>query len=311
MGKSKRNEKSKARKFGVSSAPGQVESHLHKLGLKIKDMRGDGNCLFRALCDQYEGSPSNHSIYRAKVCDYMEEHPQDFAPFIPDDSLEHHLKLMRQDGTYGGNLELVAFSKIFHVLICIYQDDGLILTIDASEGDTGKKRTIHIAYHSFEHYSSVRPVDGPNDGVFEMEKPSQNSVAELQDDSEELPEWKLKHIVTSTGVSDAQTIQQTLKDAHYDIDQTIEKLITLSVKDKEEELPVSKEPKPEPEVDKEPEIEKKTERRLTSREQKARKKKERKAKKMNRSGESKTEKDIEVEKATIKVPSTGLKVLSI
>ena len=30
-------------------------------------MRGDGNCLFRSVCDQIEGHPNNHDFYRSEA----------------------------------------------------------------------------------------------------------------------------------------------------------------------------------------------------------------------------------------------------
>eukprot|EP01127_Copromyxa_protea_P015192 TRINITY_DN4332_c0_g1_i1.p1 TRINITY_DN4332_c0_g1~~TRINITY_DN4332_c0_g1_i1.p1 ORF type:complete len:121 (-),score=16.31 TRINITY_DN4332_c0_g1_i1:60-422(-) len=58
---------------------------LEAIGLTIKDVAGDGNCLFRAMADQMTGDPSLHSSYRSGVCDFLAKNRQDYEPFIEDD----------------------------------------------------------------------------------------------------------------------------------------------------------------------------------------------------------------------------------
>lgn len=89
---------------------------LALIGLTIKDVAGDGNCMFRyvstrfyhraaakngyqdrtdhniehflqcrALADQLEGEPNKHDTYRQRICDFMERQQEDFAPFVEDD----------------------------------------------------------------------------------------------------------------------------------------------------------------------------------------------------------------------------------
>ena len=40
---------------------------LAELNLKMKIMQGDGNCLFRSICDQIEGTEKNHKKYRKLI----------------------------------------------------------------------------------------------------------------------------------------------------------------------------------------------------------------------------------------------------
>jgi OTU domain-containing protein 3 len=77
-------------------------NQLLKLGLQLRDITGDGNCLFRyyvcqilktkffnnsskffrALSDQMEGDETHHLEYRKKVCIYMRQNREEFEPFI-------------------------------------------------------------------------------------------------------------------------------------------------------------------------------------------------------------------------------------
>jgi hypothetical protein len=91
-------------------------------------MNSDGNCLFRSLSDQLNGDHGNgHAELRTEVCDYMKENKDDFTLFLVMDQndegdnkddedapdFESYIKGMRQDGEWGGNLELVAAARIY------------------------------------------------------------------------------------------------------------------------------------------------------------------------------------------------------
>lgn len=76
-----------------------LSDQLRALGLYAAPTLGDGNCLFRALSDQYYGSPSQHLKLREEICNWMEGHKQRYAPFVDDDrGLDVHLRCMRQPG---------------------------------------------------------------------------------------------------------------------------------------------------------------------------------------------------------------------
>ncbi|KAI8985832.1 hypothetical protein BDB01DRAFT_786485 [Pilobolus umbonatus] len=145
---------------------GSLENELRKLNLRTKDVAGDGNCLFRALSDQYHGKESNHKEIRQEICQYLREHEEEYKYFVEDDqTFEHHVDLMSQNATFGGNMELVAFAKLKKVDIKVYQP-GMIYVIqgteeeDQTEVEESNKHVLHIAYHSWEHYSSIDTLDG-------------------------------------------------------------------------------------------------------------------------------------------------------
>ncbi|KAJ2663125.1 2-oxoglutarate dehydrogenase E1 component [Coemansia sp. RSA 1199] len=149
---------------------------LKRSGLYCKDMTGDGNCLFRALADQVDGTPDTHLRHRESVCDYMHQHTDDFAPFV--DSAQPYVRYvsnMRRPGEYGGNLELVAFARNYRVDIKVYQLGGTVFVISGappSKPDDPHRSMppVHIAYHSYEHYSSVRNKHGPHEGLPEVKE---------------------------------------------------------------------------------------------------------------------------------------------
>ncbi|KAJ2227716.1 substrate-specific activator of APC-dependent proteolysis [Coemansia sp. RSA 485] len=148
---------------------------LRPNGLYCKDIAGDGNCLFRSLADQTDGTPDTHSKLRQAVCDYMERHVDEFAPFMDETcSLPDYINNMRHLGTYGGNMELVAFARNFRVDIKVYQT-GSVFVISGAPSNMPNDQlrsmpTVHVAYHSYEHYSSVRNIGGPHTGLPEIKE---------------------------------------------------------------------------------------------------------------------------------------------
>ena len=68
----------------------------------MKQIGGDGNCLFRSIADQLEGKQKNHEFYRKEAVKYIKDHPDDFASFVDDQDLAKYCKKLAKDGTWGG-----------------------------------------------------------------------------------------------------------------------------------------------------------------------------------------------------------------
>jgi OTU domain-containing protein 3 len=156
---------------------------LSKLGLELRDITGDGNCLFRALSDQIDGNETNHLLYRKQVCEYMRKNRGDFEPFVVGlvDEIEHrkrggdsgnidkklepfekYVSYLEQATTYGGNDALVAFSKLHEVDIYLHQIDQPIWRVNGAFLNAKNIKQLHLSYHNGEHYSSVRRIGDLN-----------------------------------------------------------------------------------------------------------------------------------------------------
>ncbi|KAG2125763.1 hypothetical protein DEU56DRAFT_824268 [Suillus clintonianus] len=176
-----------------------LTEQLRLQGLYAAQTVGDGNCLFRALCDQFYGSPSQHLQLRKDICDWIESHAHRYQPFCEDErGLSAHLRCMREQGTYGGHLELSAFAHFARRNVKVIQP-GLVYVIEWKAGaesdeqsssqdnerDTRRKKrqqqrdemmndsqesegTIYVAYHDWEHFSSIRNLRGPHAGLPEV-----------------------------------------------------------------------------------------------------------------------------------------------
>ena len=138
-------------------------SFLAEIGLVIKYMDGDGNCLFRSLADQLTGKQDNHLVFRFKVISYVETHRDHFMLFMEDDEdFDDYVSRMKTTREWGGHQELYAASQTFRVNIVVHQADytqapRFVLQCEEATRD------IHLSYHGDCHYNSVRSaqdVDG-------------------------------------------------------------------------------------------------------------------------------------------------------
>ena len=135
-----------------------------------------GNCLFYALSDQIYGHQGEHANIRAAVIEYMRQNANDFKYFIPvigggrrnpkrknvgalsgpiscanptedavNQKFEAYLLDMARNGTYGDNLEIVAFAKAFSTNVRIYQAHDPLMIYAAD--DWTALPVAHIAHH--------------------------------------------------------------------------------------------------------------------------------------------------------------------
>ncbi|PLW18826.1 hypothetical protein PCANC_06636 [Puccinia coronata f. sp. avenae] len=176
----------------------RLKDQLTQMGFYAVNTLGDGNCLFRALSDQLYGTPNRHLEIRQQVCLYLAQHESRYKAFVDmdeEESWESHLQLMAKQGTYGGHLELSAFAN-FHrrpikiiqpgmVYVISYEDEspsgssankakGKQLLVakgkgkrpdDSASAVSSSETPVYLVYHQWEHYSSVRNLDGPHSGI--------------------------------------------------------------------------------------------------------------------------------------------------
>jgi OTU domain-containing protein 3 len=77
-----------------------LNEQLSFLGLKIHPVTADGNCFYSAVADQLEGNEEAHGKSRHLAVDYIQDHREEFEPFVEDEvSFDEYCKTMWDDGT--------------------------------------------------------------------------------------------------------------------------------------------------------------------------------------------------------------------
>ncbi|XP_043086248.1 OTU domain-containing protein 3 [Puntigrus tetrazona] len=159
-------------------------NQLQALGLKLREVPGDGNCLFRALGDQLEGHSRGHLRLRQETVQYMTEHRQDFEPFVEDDvPFTQHLSNLSQQGTFAGNDAIVAFARSQQLKVVIHQLNAPLWEINGTEKPSC--RELHIAYRYGDHYDSVRKIGDNSENPAHLRIESLNNSRRFGDGQKE------------------------------------------------------------------------------------------------------------------------------
>ncbi|KHJ88675.1 OTU-like cysteine protease [Oesophagostomum dentatum] len=134
-------------------------------GFEIKQVRGDGSCMFRAVADQLYADQEMHGEVRRLCMDYMARNRDHFAPFVAED-FSSYIARKRRPGQHGNHVELQAISEMFARPIEIYEYSEnprniFYPTINALEVHA----PIRLSYHGSSHYNSVVDPFAPAVGV--------------------------------------------------------------------------------------------------------------------------------------------------
>ncbi|KAM6108786.1 OTU domain-containing protein 3 isoform 1-T1 [Pterocles gutturalis] len=214
------------------SGGGGLARQLRALGLKLREVPGDGNCLFRALGDQLEGHSRNHLRHRQETVDYMIKQREDFEPFVEDDvPFEKHVTNLAKPGTFAGNDAIVAFARNNQMNVVIHQLNAPLWQIRGT--DKNNVRELHIAYRYGEHYDSVRRIDDDSEApaYLQMEmlcKNDSNKEEEVkpqkgnsEDEIEVGMEDAIEKVCDATGCSDIELVSRILEMEDYNIESAI------------------------------------------------------------------------------------------
>lgn len=84
----------------------RLEDQIRPLELAIRDVMGDGNCLFRAVSCALHGNENQHMAIRQATVRFMKQHPDNFAPFVEDDMTFDDVRVTRRAVLHTETLSL-------------------------------------------------------------------------------------------------------------------------------------------------------------------------------------------------------------
>ncbi|KAF2739034.1 cysteine proteinase [Polyplosphaeria fusca] len=161
---------------------GHQKEHLTLRDATIEHMRVNAEVYRQYMTINTSGrrNPKRKVAALAPICtlegdDYSDEELQK--------QFDMHLEKMGQAGEWADNMEVVAFASALDVHVRLWQadycytfsprDDAIRtttlahLSIDDKEF-VDRRPILNIAYHTWEHYSSVRNINGPHSGLPEV-----------------------------------------------------------------------------------------------------------------------------------------------
>jgi len=132
-------------------------------GNTINDMDSDGNCLFRSLSDQlYHDNGRKYDLVRHDICEFLSSNKEEFAAFLlmnDDDEdvldIDEYIEKMREDGEWGGNVEVVVASRIYKRNIVVfsfeYSNGALSIVCEDKDKKEDGSSDLLLSYHGESH----------------------------------------------------------------------------------------------------------------------------------------------------------------
>lgn len=163
-----------------------IKETCDKLGVQIHEIPPDGHCLFSAVADQLAilnilpPNQANYVTVRAAASNFIYTHPDDFLPFLPSafgedgvgatsagfmtpQQFEQYCMTIKDTGTWGGEPEILALSRVYNVPIHVVQG-GVPRIVEHNPGPSPRpfSQVVRISFHRRmyglgEHYNSLRP----------------------------------------------------------------------------------------------------------------------------------------------------------
>lgn len=137
---------------------------LRKRGLRLEDIEGDGNCLFRSVSDQLFGNQNRHLDLRRVCASFMSEEKdrlQHFLDVDEDMEFDDYVQWIAKDGNWAGYFELYCLCQLLKTDFKLVLKDGSLIPIQHFHSP----KCLVLAFHEDEangipeHYSSVRLID--------------------------------------------------------------------------------------------------------------------------------------------------------
>ncbi|CAG8904082.1 unnamed protein product [Penicillium egyptiacum] len=195
---------------------------LQERGLYALPTEGDGNCLYYSLSDQLYGDTHHADEIRQLLANHMASNKDYFMQFVvaeggerrrpkraaasayatrsadvsapTKEDMERRFQEMiattRRNGEWGSSEHLQAFCQAFKVDLNVYTMDGVSVFQDVNALPTQPRDVLHVAFHDFKHYSSVRNVGGKHEGLLTKLKPFQPIKEEETIKPEVIPDSK-------------------------------------------------------------------------------------------------------------------------
>lgn len=132
--------------------------------LKLEDIDGDGNCLFRAVSDQLFGNQNRHVDLRLRCAEFMgaeKDRLQHFLDVDDDMKFDDYVEWIAVNGNWAGYFEIYCMCQLFKINFRLVLKDGSLIPMQHFE----MARSLVLAFHEDEangipeHYSSVRYIN--------------------------------------------------------------------------------------------------------------------------------------------------------
>lgn len=177
---------------------------LRAKGLRIVDMRPDGNCLFRALAHVVWNDAERHNGMRACIMQKLVRDRDYFSQFVAED-FARYVRRKSRDGVHGNHLELQAAAELFgrHIEVYSYSPDptAVIECMWSNANIHSMPNPIRVSFHRGCHYNAV--VSATDSKVQKFAPPVQDHAAWRQTTDTVATEDELERAVLALSLVEA------------------------------------------------------------------------------------------------------------
>ncbi|XP_063439788.1 uncharacterized protein LOC134721036 [Mytilus trossulus] len=146
-----------------------LQSIAEKHGLVVRNIAGDGNCMFHAVIDQLRIAGDftfNKDTLRSKSVEYLRENPcqedgSHLMCFLSTESWEEYLIRMNRDGEWGDHMILNAITEVIGRTVTVLNNSESVTHLFPHTVSLSDEVTLDSVYlgHVGMHYVSLRPKD--------------------------------------------------------------------------------------------------------------------------------------------------------
>ena len=112
--------------------------------------------MFRALVRRAFDDNERYDELRDAIWDFILARRNTFSSFVENEDVEVYIQSMRQDGKYGGEIEIIAFSMMLQISVRIY-DQEFSLDTHLQYENVNPTRRINLRYYEDDlHYNGLR-----------------------------------------------------------------------------------------------------------------------------------------------------------
>ena len=144
----------------TDSERGQKRSRLNKPS-KIQNIKGDGNCFFRALSAEVCGSEDSHSALRQYITSLMTDttYEKVFSDYIGED-VKTYLERSRMatEGIWASEVEISVAATLLQTEICVFHDNKWYSYQPVMVLPLGFKTSNNMAIYLINHHSHFERV---------------------------------------------------------------------------------------------------------------------------------------------------------
>ncbi|KAM1059679.1 hypothetical protein ACFX15_023731 [Malus domestica] len=132
----------------------RLSARLATYDLSELQIKGDGNCQFRALADQLFRNPEYHKHVRKQVIKQLKHHKKLYEAYVPM-KYSRYLMKMKKTGEWGDHLTLQAAADRFGAKICLITSFRDTCYIEILPKDGNHARELWLSFWSEVHYNSL------------------------------------------------------------------------------------------------------------------------------------------------------------